>query len=123
MLERLAASAEPKLLERARALQWLLPPRLGGVVALLEAAPDADVLLCVHTGLEGVRGLGEIWNGALIGRHIQVEFERISASSIPRERRAQVEWICDQWARLDAWLEANAADRAQRAERVCEPAR
>ncbi len=39
VLARLAESAEPKHVERGRALQHVLPPRLGGVLALLEGAP------------------------------------------------------------------------------------
>lgn len=106
VLARLAETAEPKLVERARALQNLLPPRFGGVAALLDAAPEADVLLCVHTGFEGVRGLGDLWSGALVGRPIQVQFWRLPAASIPREPAARLDWLFEQWQRLDAWLEA-----------------
>lgn len=108
VIDRLARSADPKLLERAQGLQWLLPPRLGGVLALLEAAPGADVVICVHTGFETVRSLADVWNGALIGRRIQVRFERIAAAAVPADREARVEWIYDQWSRLDAWLDAHA---------------
>jgi 1-acyl-sn-glycerol-3-phosphate acyltransferase len=107
VIDRLARSADPKLLERAQALQWLLPPRFGGVLALLEAAPDADVVIGVHTGFEGVRSLADVWNGALVGRRIQVRFERIAAAAVPAEREARIEWIYDQWSRLDEWLEAH----------------
>jgi len=108
VIDRLARSADAKLLERARSLQWLLPPRLGGVLALLEAAPEADVVLGVHTGFEGVRSLADVWNGVLVGRRIQVRFERIPAAGIPATREGRVDWIFDQWSRLDAWLEAHA---------------
>jgi 1-acyl-sn-glycerol-3-phosphate acyltransferase len=107
VIDRLARSADPKLLERAQALQWLLPPRLGGVLALLEAAPEADVVLGVHTGFEGVRSLADVWNGALVGRRIRVRFERVAAADVPVERAARVDWIFDQWSRLDAWLDAH----------------
>ena len=112
LLARLAATAEPKYVERARALQHLLPPRLGGVLALLEEAPDADVVICAHTGLETLRTLGDLWSGALVGRAIDVEFWRVPAAAIPRERAARVEWLFDQWARVDAWLEARSAPGA-----------
>jgi 1-acyl-sn-glycerol-3-phosphate acyltransferase len=112
VIERLARSADPKLLERAQALQWLLPPRLGGVLALLEAAPGADVVIGAHTGFEGMRSLADLGNGALLGRRIRVRFERIPAAAIPAARAARVEWIFEQWARLDAWLEANVEPAA-----------
>ncbi len=109
VIDRLARSADPKLLERAQALQWLLPPRLGGVLALLEAAPEADVVFAVHTGFEGVRALPDVWKGTLVGTRVQVRFERIPARDIPTEREERIDWILDHWARLDAWLEERAA--------------
>jgi 1-acyl-sn-glycerol-3-phosphate acyltransferase len=112
MLARLAASAEPELAERSRALQHVLPPRLGGVLALLEEAPGVDVAICVHTGFESLRTLNDLWNGKLVGRAIDVEFWRVPAAAIPAERDARVAWLFDQWERVDAWLEAHAAGAA-----------
>ncbi len=112
VMARLAESAKPKLLERARALQHVLPPRLGGVLALLEEAPGVDVVFCVHTGFECLRTLNDLWNGELVGRTIDVEFWRVRAEMIPFERAARIDWIFDQWARVDAWLEAHAAGAA-----------
>lgn len=107
-LARLAETADPKLVERARSLQHLLPPRLGGVLALLETAPGTDVVFCAHTGLEGLRTLNDLWNGALVGRSVEVEFWRVPAASIPTGLDARVAWIYDQWSRVDAWLDARA---------------
>ena len=112
VLARLSESAEPKHLERARSLQHVLPPRLGGVLALLEEAPGVDVVFCVHTGFECLRTLNDLWNGELVGRTIDVEFWRVRAEMIPIERAARIDWIFEQWARVDAWLDAHAAGAA-----------
>jgi 1-acyl-sn-glycerol-3-phosphate acyltransferase len=106
VIARFSESSEPKLVERARALQHVLPPRLGGVLALLEEAPDADVVVCTHTGFESVRSLADLWSGALVGRCIEVELWRLPAGAIPRQREDRVEWIYAQWERVDAWLES-----------------
>ena len=37
---------------RAEAMTNVLAPRPGGVLAALDAAPDADVVLVAHTGLD-----------------------------------------------------------------------
>ena len=108
VLARLAETAEPKHVERGRALQHVLPPRLGGVLALLEEAPGVDVVFCAHTGFECLHTLNDLWNGALVGRAIDVAFWRVPAATIPAERGARVDWIFDQWSQLDAWLEAHA---------------
>ena len=115
LLARIAARGETKLLERARALQHLLPPRLGGVGALLDAAPQADVVLCAHTGLEGVRGFRDLLGGTLLGRSVQVQLWRVPAAAVPREAEARSEWLLEQWQRLDDWLDAHAQAGAQRA--------
>jgi 1-acyl-sn-glycerol-3-phosphate acyltransferase len=108
VLARLADSAEPKHVERGRALQHVLPPRLGGVLALLEAAPGVDVVFCAHTGFESLHDLNDLWNGALVGRAIDVAFWRVPAATIPVERAARIDWLFDEWTRVDAWLESPA---------------
>lgn len=108
VLDRLAASAEPKHVERALAMQHVLPPRFGGVLALLETAPDVDVAIGVHTGLESLRTLAELWSGALVGRSVELELWRVPAAEIPAERAARIDWLYDQWQRVDAWLETRA---------------
>ena len=111
ILARLAESAEPRHVERGRALQHVLPPRLGGVLALLEEAPGVDVVFCAHTGLESLRTLNDLWSGALVGRAIDVAFWRVPAAAIPVERADRVDWIFDEWARVDGWLDAHASNR------------
>ena len=113
VLARLAESAEPKHVERGRALQHVLPPRLGGVLALLEEAPGVDVAFCVHTGFERLRTLNDLWSGELVGRTIEVEFWRIPAAQIPGERAARVDWLFDQWTRVDEWLETRATEASK----------
>jgi 1-acyl-sn-glycerol-3-phosphate acyltransferase len=112
LIDRLAASAEPKWVERARSMHHVLPPRLGGVLALLESAPEADVVVCAHTGLESLRSLADLWSGALVGRAIEVELWRIPASEVPAGETARVDWLYEQWERVDAWLEARSGRAA-----------
>jgi len=103
-----AAEGAPRL-ERDRRLRHLLPPRLGGVLGLFEKNPGADVLLFGQVGLEGVRRIGDLWNGVLIGRTLRVEFWRRPWSDVPAGREGQVEWLYREWERLDDWLEREKA--------------
>lgn len=106
VLARFETSADAKHLERARALHNVLPPRLGGALALLETAAGADVVVGAHTGLESLRSLGDLWSGALVGRRVELAFWRIPAESIPAGREERALWLYDQWQRVDAWLAA-----------------
>lgn len=93
------------------ALRHVLPPRTSGPLALLDAAPDADVLAAAHVGLEGVTHFRNAWRGDLISRHIRVRFWRIPSASVPKDRAPRVEWLFDVWERVDAWIDAQSRGR------------
>lgn len=88
----------------ARRLPHTLPPRLSGVLGLLERNPGADPCFMAQVGLDGVRSLADVWDGALIGRTLKVEFWRVPCSEVPRDREAQAAWFLRQWERIDAWV-------------------
>ena len=91
--------------ERALKLRHTLPPRPGGTLALLEAAPGCDVLFLVHRGLEGLVSLRDIWRGGLVGLTLEVALWREPAASLPTTPEARREWLWARWQRLDDWLE------------------
>jgi 1-acyl-sn-glycerol-3-phosphate acyltransferase len=112
VLERLAGAGDPALLRRATSLKRVLPPRLGGPLALLDAAPEADVVFVAHQGLEGSERPRDLWRGAMIGRPIRIAAWRVPAQRIPESREGRVEWLYDNWAEIDRWLAGPAQDRA-----------
>ena len=60
----------------------------------------------------GFARIGDLWSGALVGRTVNVRFWRISAADIPRERQARIDWLYDQWERIDGWIGAQQAGSA-----------
>lgn len=110
LLARRAKEGPFEHLERDRRLRCLLPPHLGGLLALLDREAGADVVVMAHTGLEGLVRITDLWGGRLLGRTLRVAFWRVPVSTLPAERAARVDWIYSQWERLDAWL----ADRRSR---------
>jgi 1-acyl-sn-glycerol-3-phosphate acyltransferase len=103
-LDRIRRQGDVDLLARAERLLHVLPPRLGGTLALLEADTGADVVFCVHFGFDGIRSFQDFLWGGLIDRTIEVEFWRVPAESIPSDRNAQARWLYDQWSRVDEWV-------------------
>jgi 1-acyl-sn-glycerol-3-phosphate acyltransferase len=101
--------SDPARFARVATLRHVLPPQLGGPQALLEARPDADVLLVAHVGFDGVTTLTDLWNGALLGRTVRVCFRRLPCADIPRTREDRIRWLDDQWAWVDAWVGAQHA--------------
>lgn len=107
-LARLAEGRTAERAERLRGLRHVLPPHLGGPLALIEAAPGADVLFVAHTGLEGAATARDVWNGALIDRTVRVNFRRVRRASIPETRAERSAWLDAQWLAIDEWIERNA---------------
>jgi 1-acyl-sn-glycerol-3-phosphate acyltransferase len=96
--ERLRGSAR---LARVEGLTHVLPPRLGGPLALLEAS-SVDVVFCAHVGLEGAATLGDLVRGRLIGQHVRVKLWRVPRACIPHE---DVDiWLDQEWGKVDAWV-------------------
>jgi 1-acyl-sn-glycerol-3-phosphate acyltransferase len=100
------AERQPELGPLAEGLQNLLPPRLGGSIALLQGAPEADVVIFGHVGLDGFEYISDIWSGGLIGTTVRLKFWRFAAASVPRERDELVQWLYARWQELDDWIGA-----------------
>lgn len=98
------AERQPEIAPLADRLEHLLPPRLGGPLTLIDAAPALDVVICGHVGFDGLQHLSDIWAGALVGSTIKVRFERFEAASIPADEQGRIEWLYERWLELDRWI-------------------
>ncbi len=88
----------------AAALRRVLPPRPGGTLTLLQNAPEADVVVLAHTGLEGAATLGDFWRGELVGTTLRIRATRYAAQEIPPEARLNPQWLIERWREVDEWL-------------------
>ncbi len=98
---------QPEVAPLADRLHHVLPPRLGGPLALLEeTAGVADVVICGHVGFDGYEKVSDVWRGGLVGRTIKVKLWRHPAASVPAGRDDRVRWLYDRWQELDDWVGA-----------------
>jgi 1-acyl-sn-glycerol-3-phosphate acyltransferase len=97
---------QPEVAPLAETMVNLLPPRLGGPLALLEEAPDFDVVFFAHVGFDGFEYVSDIWAGGLNGATVRMKIWRVPASEIPRGggERALTEWLYGEWQRMDRWV-------------------
>jgi 1-acyl-sn-glycerol-3-phosphate acyltransferase len=98
----LAAMAErsPERAARLRGLQHLLPPKPAGALALLEAAPDVDVVIAGHTGFDGLDTFGGMLKQLEAGAGVtRMWFVRIARCEVPAE--GLIEWLDERWLELD----------------------
>ena len=96
---------DPDLAERAAALRHLLPPRPQGTLALLTAAPDADIVILGHIGFESFTSLGAIARSLPFTDPIIVRIWRHDRSTIPADPAGRIDWLYDRWTDLDAWID------------------
>jgi 1-acyl-sn-glycerol-3-phosphate acyltransferase len=104
---------DSRLAARAEQIRHLLPPRLGGVGALLDGAPDADVVVIAHHGFDGLRLISDIWRGGLVGLVVRVRVTRVLRSAVPVDASARVDWLYDLWQDVDDWLGEQFANAAE----------
>lgn len=96
---------QPEIAPLADRLSYLLPPRLGGALTLLQNADPADVVIFGHVGLDGFEYLSDIWSGSLVGTTVRMRFWRFPSKEVPRgDREALISWLYERWFELDAWI-------------------
>ncbi|XRQ10220.1 1-acyl-sn-glycerol-3-phosphate acyltransferase [Actinomadura welshii] len=95
--------------ERATRMRNLMPPRPGGVLAALEAAPSADVVFVAHVGLDHMATPGDVWRHVPLTEPVRALWWRIPAEDVPGDRAARTDWLYTHWERADAWISANKA--------------
>jgi 1-acyl-sn-glycerol-3-phosphate acyltransferase len=96
-----------RMARRAERMTNVLAPRPGGFLAALDAAPDADVVLVAHTGLDHLLTVGDVWRELPMDRDIVMRWWRVPRAEIPPDREGRIDWLFGWWERIDAWIEEN----------------
>jgi len=89
---------------QAQLVRWteVLPPRLGGTLAMLQANPGRDLLFCAHTGFEGSSRFSDLINGSWVRARIRIRFWRVRYSDVPHGADGQKRLLFEQWDRMQA---------------------
>ncbi len=103
------AERRPSELDRAEALRYVLPPQSAGTFALLDGAPDADVILMGHVGFESLSTLADIRDSVPSTTPVRLKLWRIPREEVPEGAEDRIDWIYDLWAQLDDWIHENSA--------------
>ncbi len=97
---------DPARAAKMGALRRLLPPRPAGSLALLDGAPDADVVLAWHTGFDGLDTFG-----GMISKlsepipDVRFVMRRVPRAEVPNGVDFEA-WLDDQWLRMDTEVDA-----------------
>ncbi|MEO3925928.1 1-acyl-sn-glycerol-3-phosphate acyltransferase [Plantactinospora sp. CA-294935] len=96
--------------DRAEAMRHVLAPQPGGMLAALDAAPDAGVIFVAHTGLDRMLTVADVWRELPMDKRIVMRFWSVPPDEVPKERQERIDWLFDWWARIDEWVDAHRGD-------------
>lgn len=106
------AERDPGRAARLAGMRRLLPPRPAGSAALVEGAPDADLVLAWHTGFDGLDSFARILDRlAQPLPPVRIVFRRVSRDEVPAGD-AFARWLDEQWLQMDAEVDAALGQEA-----------
>ncbi|MEO6021344.1 MAG: 1-acyl-sn-glycerol-3-phosphate acyltransferase, partial [Knoellia sp.] len=105
LIARLRAAGQELRASKALSLWNTLPPKTRGVIAALDARPDADVMIVGHAGFGQLSTPGEIWRAIpFTDRPFVVQTHTYAAADVPDDAAGIERWIDDQWSTIDGWV-------------------
>ncbi len=110
ILASLRDRTDAEVYDRAKSFTNVLPPHMGGTMALLNAHARADAVFCAHTGLEGSATVRDILNGAILGNTVHIKFWGVPYEKIPTARSEQMDWFYNEWGSVDQWVGMRKTD-------------
>ena len=102
-IERLDQAGHGEEAGWARGMRHVSPPRPGGALAAIEAAPEVDVVVMGHVGFP--TGLREVWRRLPEPQTIEIRLWHEPSSAVPVGRDQQIDWLFEWWRRLDGWVD------------------
>ncbi|BCL13727.1 1-acyl-sn-glycerol-3-phosphate acyltransferase [Micromonospora sagamiensis] len=106
-IDRLRSRGLEGMALRAERMRHVLAPQPGGVLAALDAAPEAGVIFVAHTGLDRMLTVTDVWRELPMDKRIVMRFWSVPPEEVPAGRQERIDWLFDWWARIDQWIEAN----------------
>lgn len=92
----------PERFERLKDLKFLLPPKSAGVTALLNAVPDANLILMWHCGFDGLDSFKGMVRHVSQGMNkVHVHMSEFARSAVP-SGEAFIAWLDGKWMEMDA---------------------
>ncbi|TDC36067.1 1-acyl-sn-glycerol-3-phosphate acyltransferase [Micromonospora sp. 15K316] len=106
-IARLRSLGLERMALRAERMRHVLAPQPGGLLAALDAAPEAGVIFVAHTGLDRMVTVADVWRELPMDKRIVMRFWSVPPEEVPTGRQERIDWLFDWWARIDEWIAAN----------------
>jgi hypothetical protein len=92
----------------AARMPHVLPPRPAGAFAALEAAPQAQLAVFMHSGHDDLLDATSIWRALPLQRELHMVWWSEPRPEITSEQEC-ASWLNGIWAGIDAWIQEQAA--------------
>jgi len=92
---------------RLASLEHVLPPRPGGVLALLDRIP-ADIVVIAHSGLDQFASFTDLANAVPLRNPIRITAWRVPVDQIPTGDVERIVWLDEQWLLVDNMVSREA---------------
>lgn len=103
-ITRLRELGHELMASRAERMRHVLAPQPGGLLAALDAAPEAGVIFVAHTGLDRMVTIADVWRELPMDKRIVMRFWSVPPEEVPVGAQARIDWLFDWWGRMDAWI-------------------
>lgn len=100
--------------ERAERTPWVLEARSRGVASIREHAPEADVMVIAHTGLEMLAGPWAVMKAVPFRNRLLIRAQTHPSETVPTDPEQVSEWLQEQWRGVNDWVDAHV-NRRERA--------
>jgi 1-acyl-sn-glycerol-3-phosphate acyltransferase len=97
----------PQTVRSAQLMEHVLPPRLRGVAACLDARPSLEVAVVAHAGLDDIVSARQLWDVLPFDRPMTARVWK--ASPAPSRLEERESWLTTEWAVVDEWVDAYRA--------------
>ena len=91
-IAQLREAGHDALAARAETMPHVMPPHAGGVLAAMEACPEAAVVVVAHTGLEALSTVRDVWRELPVDKRIVLKGWTAQPDEIPAGSVFQVAW-------------------------------
>ncbi|HCE59912.1 1-acyl-sn-glycerol-3-phosphate acyltransferase [Janibacter terrae] len=110
-VRQLKARGEAERLATAVARPWVLEARSRGVAAIRERAPEADVMVIAHTGLDMISGPAAVVRAVPFRNRLLLRGRTFRSEDVPTDPDEVAVWLERQWGQVNHWVDTHVSGR------------
>ena len=99
----------PSRVKSAKNLRSVLPIRSPGILAVLENAPEADLIFINHVGVNQFRSIKDIWHHTPLPTDLHFKITFLPRNEVPNSvsQEELINFIDSRWEEIDDWVVMN----------------